>query len=170
MPTRRSDRTRGTRPDKMRPDLRARQMVPGSNKVRGAVEGPGVSIVEVSAGFCSYIAPATDCVATGSYEVIATGPFVPPPVDITYFWEITAGTATIVSPTTKTTDITTDSGVDQTFRVRCTVSSVILDISVSDERTFTHEHTETVNPDNRVDGDANARVDGDGNRRIAYAA
>ena len=135
MLTKRSKRTRGTRPDTMRPDLRALQMVPGSNPIRGSKGAlPVITIDQVSPGFCTFNDPATDCIATGTYTMVVQGIEGTP----SFLWELTAGVATIVSPTLQTTDITTDSNDDVEFTVRATVtdntgSSFVLG-------TFTHLH------------------------------
>jgi hypothetical protein len=95
-------------------------------------------ISELVAGACVYSFPAVSCVATGTYEAIAYNS----EGALTYAWSIIAGTANIISPAAKITDITTEAGSEQSFTVQCEITDD--NGSFIAARIFNHAHVESL--------------------------
>lgn len=165
MVTRRSNRTRGTRPDNMGRSLRARQMpLRKTNRVRGIDTGPSVTINQLTAGSCEYSGAATSCVAQSTYDFTASG------FDgaFTQVWSILSGPATIVGPTDQlTATAETSASADVSFIIQVTVTQVSdPSIFVTDTYSATHTHTDLDLLDFRVTQNGDQRVTQNGDRRI----
>ena len=165
MVTRRSNRTRGTKRDKYRPDLRARQISGvASQPVRGARDRLSVSIeLLTQIGYCEYDPPTTtQCIATTEVDAVISGAVVLP---VAYLWSCEDPRVTIVSPASRTTEVTTDSSESITFTLICTVTDSD-DKVASDSIEITHQHIDINDLGYRVTQTGDDRVTQAGDRRI----
>lgn len=165
MVTRRSNRTRGTKRDTFRPDLRARQISgTASRPVRGSRERLTVNIeLLTQMGYCEYDPPTTtQCIATTEVDAVVSGSVVLP---VSYLWTCEDPRVTIVNPTSRTTEVTTDSSQTITFTLTVTVTDAD-DKVASDSIVITHRHVDINDLGYRVTQNGDDRVTQAGDRRI----
>lgn len=98
--------------------------------------GQTLEVSELAAGSCTWMPPATDCVASGQYIATPTG-YSPD----TWVWSVTTGVATITAGQgTDTVTVETDDAENVTFTLKCVAS--VGATTAQDLTQFTQTHGE----------------------------